>query len=138
MFKVQPVRLPELQDKIADALGGKKIENTYSFFAGEMEADFTTVKYPIALCRFTLTPQKAVIKALDIAKGSEKDEAVTVLIRAVMSWVNRAGVPLIEFEDGAADDNFIKSVSFRRNDSGIWEVNLDKFYKSPCHYNKDK
>ena len=137
MFKVQPVRSPELQAKIAEALGGRFIENTYAFFAGEMDDDFTNVKYLIALCQFTLTPEKAVIKSLNIADGSENDEAVTVLVRAVMSWVSRADVPVIEFDDGAADDGRIKSLSFRRNDEGRYAVDLVKFYRSPCHYNKE-
>ena len=136
MFEVQPVRSPELQAALAEKLGGKYSDGTFAFFAAEMEDDFTNVKYPIALLQFTLTSEKAVIKSLDIREGSEKDEAVTVLVRAVMSWVNKAEVPQIEFDDGAADEDYIKSVSFRRNDGGRWSVDLVKFYKSPCRYGK--
>lgn len=138
MFEVQPVRSPELQAQIAASLGGKFIENTFAFFAAELEDDFTSVKYLIALCQFTVTPEKAVIRSLDIAEGSEKDEAVTVLVRAVMSWADKADIPLIEFDDGAADEDYIKSVSFRRNEDGRYAVDLKKFYRSPCHYNKDE
>ena len=137
MFEVQPVRSPELQAAIAEKLGGKYSGGTFAFYAAEMEDDLTTEKYPIALLQFTLAPEKAVIKSLDIAVGSEKDEAVTVLVRAVMSWVNKAEVPFIEFDDGAADEDYIRSVSFRRNDSGRWSVDLEKFYKSPCAYGKE-
>ena len=136
MFEVQPIRSPELQAEVAEKLGGKYIDGTFAFYAAEMEDDFTNVKYPIALLQFTLSPEKAVIKSLDIREGSEDDEAVTVLVRAAMSWVNKADVPFIEFDDGATDDEYIRSVSFRRNENGRWSVDLGKFYKSPCAYGK--
>ncbi len=138
MFKVQPVRSAEYQKEIAFSLGGKIVEDTFSFFAAEMEEDFETVKYPIALCQFTFSPEKAVIKALSVADGSEKDEAVTILVRSVMSWAYRADIPVIEFDDGAADEEYIKSVSFRRDERGRWSVDLRKFYRSPCHYGDGK
>ena len=137
MFKVQPVREPGLQAQIASLLGGKYIENTFAFFAGEMEDDFTTVKQLIAQCQFSLTPEKAIIRSLEIAEGSEDDEAVTVLVRAVMSWLDKADVPFIEFDDGAASEEKIRSFSFRRNENGRYSVDLRKFYRSPCHYNKE-
>ena len=136
MFEVQPIRSQELQAAVAEKLGGKYLDGTFAFYAAELEDDFTNVKYPIALLQFTFTSEKAVIKSLDIREGSEKDEAVTVLVRAVMSWVNRAEVPYIEFDDGAADEDYIRSVSFRRNENGRWSVDLEKFYRSPCHYGK--
>ena len=137
MFEVQPVRSPELQAQISKALGGKYIDGTFAFFAGELDDDFTSVKQLIALCQFTFCPDVAVIKALDIAEGSEDDEAVTVLVRAVMSWSEKADIPVIEFDDGAADEERIKSLSFRRNEDGRYAVDLKKFYRSPCHYNKE-
>lgn len=134
MFKIQPVRSAEYQKELAHSLGGEPIDGTFAFFAAEMEDDLSTVKYPIAMCQFTFSPEKAVIKALSVAEGSEKDEAVTILVRSVMSWVYRADIPLIEFDDGAADEEYIRSVSFRRDENGCWSVDLKKFYRSPCHY----
>lgn len=136
MFIVQPVRSPEYQKELAEQLGGKMHDGAFAFCATEMEDDLTTVKYPIAVCQFTFTTEKAVIKSLDIRSGSEKDEAVTILVRTVMNWVYRADVPFIEFDEGAADEEYIKSVSFCRNAEGRYSIDLKLFYKSPCHYGK--
>lgn len=138
MFMVQPVRSAEYQKELAQTLSGALVDGTVSFLAAEMEDDLETVKYPIALCQFTFSPEKAIIKALDVADGSEKDEAVTILVRSVMSWAYRADIPVIEFDDGAADEEYIKSVSFRRDERGRWSVDLRKFYRSPCHYSDGK
>ena len=137
MFEVMPVRSPELQKELCETLGKTHADGTFAYYAAEMEDDLTTVKYPIAVLEFALSSEKAVIKTLGIREGSEKDEAVTVLVRAVMSWVNKAEVAQIEFDDGAADEELIRSFSFRRNDGGRWSVDLGKFYRSPCHYGKE-
>lgn len=138
MFKVQPVRSPEYQKELAEALGGIHTENTVAFLAAETEDDCETVKYPIAMCEFSFAPEKAVIRSLAIAEGCEDDEAVTILVRAVMSWVNRADIPVIEFDDGAAEDELIRKLSFSRNEDGRYAIDLVKFYRSPCHYGKDQ
>jgi len=137
MFKVQPVHSPELGAALAEALGGDMIPNTFSFCALELEDDMESVRYPIALCQFSFTPEAAVISSLLVRNGSENDEAVTVLVRSVMSWLYRAEIPVVYFADGAAEEDKIKSYSFRRDDSGRYAVDLKKFYRSPCSYNKE-
>ena len=137
MFQVQPVRSRELQEQIASALGAEFHKDTYSFFAGEVTDDGTTVTSLIGLCQFTFDPEMSVIKALTPAPGSEEDEAITILVRAVMYSVYRAEIPFISFGSGVYPDDKIKKMGFRNID-GQWQIDLKKFYESPCHYNAGK
>ncbi len=134
MFEVQPVRSRELQKQIADALSCQFYENTYAFFAGEMSDDYTTVTSLIGLCQFTYSTEKSVIKSIAYAPGCEKDEAVFILVRTVMNFIYRAEIPIICVEETAASIDFIKALGFKQVD-GIWQIDLKKFYRSPCHYN---
>lgn len=137
MFKIQPVRSKELQKNIADSLKSKFYENTYAFFAGELTPDASEITKIIAMCQFEYTPDYASIRSLAVADGSEKDEAVTILIRTVMNFCYRAGIPFIYFDDENISNEYLRSIGFR-NENHRWSIDLKKFYASPCHYNNEK
>ena len=137
MFKIQPVRSKELQKNIADSLKCKFHENTYAFFAGELTSDASEIAKIIAMCQFEYTPDYASIKSLAIADGSEKDEAITILIRTVMNFCYRAGIPVIYFDEESISEEYLRSIGFR-NENHRWTINLKKFYVSPCRYNNEE
>lgn len=137
MFQVQPVRSRDLQEQIATALGCEYHKDTYAFFAGEVTDDGSTITSLIGLCQFTFDPEKSVIKSLAAAPGSEDDEAMIILVRSVMYSVYRAEIPVISFAPGVYPDDKIKRMGFRNID-GEWQIDLVKFYESPCHYNAGK
>ncbi|MGN1410546.1 MAG: hypothetical protein ACI4XJ_10290 [Eubacteriales bacterium] len=137
MFEVQPVRSKELQSQLAALLSCEYYSDTYAFFAGELDEDCTTITSLIALCQFTYAPDKAEIKSLSFAPGCERDEAVIILVRTVMNFIYRAEIPIISIDSGAADEEFIKALGFRDN-GGEWQIDLKKFYRSPCHYNDNE
>lgn len=137
MFQVQPVRSRELQAQIADVLNCEFSPDTYAFFAGELAEDNTTITALIGMCQFTYTPEKSVVKSIAYPAACAEDEAVVIMVRTVMNFIYRAGIPLIAVEDGAAPEEFIRSLGFRRHD-GEWMIDLKKFYRSPCHYKPDE
>ncbi|MBQ4355021.1 MAG: hypothetical protein IJC71_09020 [Clostridia bacterium] len=136
MFEVQPIRDRKLQADMAALLGCPYFENTYAFFAGEMDEDYTTVTSVIGMCQFTFDPEEALIRSVAYAPECEKDEAVFILVRTVMNFVYRADIPLITMAPDAAPAEFIRSLGFREHD-GKLTIDLKKFYRSPCHYNAD-
>ena len=134
MIQVQPVRSRELQELLAREIGCPFYENTFAFYAGELSDDAARVTSLIALCQFTYAPEEAVIRSVAATPGSEDDEAVTVLVRAVMAVLNRAEIPAVYIDEGAADPESVRKWSFRRTEDGRLGIDLDKFYRSPCHY----
>ena len=136
MFQVQPLRDRKLQEEMSALLGCPFFENTYAFFAGEMAEDCVTVTSLIGMCQFTYNPTLPVIKSIAYAPECEKDEAVIILVRAVMNFMYRAGIPDVAIEADAAPAEFIKSLGFRERD-GMLKIDLKKFYRSPCHYEAD-
>lgn len=137
MFQVQPVRSRELQAQIADVLQCSFHPDTYAFFAGELAEDNATITSLIGMCQFTYAPEKAVIKSIAFPESCAKDEAVFIMVRTVMNFVYRAGIPAIFADDNAADEAFIKALGFRKQDDE-WKIDLKKFYRSPCHYKPDE
>ena len=112
-------------------------ENTFAFYAAELTDDAKEVTSVIALCQFTYAPEEAVIRSVGIMPGSEEDEAVTVLVRAVMAFLNRAEIPWVYADEEAASADMLKRWSFRRTEEGRLGIDLAKFYRSPCQYDGD-
>jgi len=137
MFKVQPVRSRELQAQLAALLNVPFFENTYAFYAGETNEDGTEITAVIGLCQFEFSPDKAKIVSIASPNNDMTDEAVFIMVRTVMNYCYRADIPTIVADDNAADEEYIKTLGFRK-DGGEWSIDLKKFYRSPCHYNKDE
>lgn len=138
MFQVTPVRSRELQAEMAAAVGCPFFENTFAFCAVELSDDAEKVLGLIALCQFTYTPEEAVIRSVGIMPGSESDEAVTVLIRGVMSFLDHAEIPFVYIDENAAAPDMLKAWSFRKTEDGRLGIDLKKFYRAPCHYGDDE
>jgi len=137
MFQVTPVRSRDLQADMASALGCPFFENTFAFCAVELSDDAKEVRGLIALCQFTYAPEEAVIKSVGVMPGSEEDEAVTVLVRGVMAFLNKAEIPFVYIEETAAPADRIKKWSFRKTEDGRLCIDLKKFYRAPCHYDEE-
>lgn len=145
MFEVQPVRSRELQEELAKLFGVPMFENTYAFFAADMTSDAAQITGILGLCQFEYHPDHAAIKSIAAAPGKKDDEAIFVMVRTVMSFCSRAGIPDIsaipetevsgETVDSCElinDIKFINSLGFREKSD--YTIDLNKFYRSPCHY----
>ncbi|MCR4904513.1 MAG: hypothetical protein K6A33_00410 [Clostridiales bacterium] len=141
MFQVQPVRSRALQAEIAEAVGAPYYDDTFAFYAAELTDDAQSVTALLGLCQFTYAPNEAVIRSVAAAPGCEEDEAITVMVRAVMAFLNHAEIPLVFIEEDAAEADRIKKWGFRplkADPAGRPGIDLAKFYRSPCHYNKEE
>ena len=138
MFQIQPVRSKDLQRQLAEAVGAPYYPETYAFYAVELTDDAAAVTALLGLCQFTYAPEESVIRSVKPAPGAEDDEAITVMVRAVMSFLNHAEIPYVFISPDAAEPERIRRWGFRplkSDPEGLPGIDLGKFYRSPCHYN---
>ena len=141
MYQVQPVRSRALQEQLAAALGAPFFADTFSFCAAELTDDAREITALLGLCQFTYAPGEAVIRSVAAAPGFRDDEAITVMVRAVMAFLNRAEIPFVFIDEGAAPSDRVRQWGFRplpSDPAGRQGIDLAKFYRSPCHYNKEE
>jgi len=134
MFTVKPVRDKELQEALAKVFGCDYFEESYAFLAGNSD-DGETLTSLLGFSQFVMHGDTdAVIRNITPAPNFFDEEVIIIMVRTLMNFVYRAGIPLIIMEDTACDEELTRKFGFRRvNDR--WEINLKKFYLSPCHYN---
>ncbi len=139
MFTVKPVREKELQEALAKVFGCKYFADSYAFLAGNSE-DGETLTSLLGFSQFIMHGDRdAVIRNITPAPDAYDEEVMIILVRTLMSFVHRAGIPVIYLDEGACDGEYAKALGFRKSGAdGRWSLDLKKFYIAPCHYQADE
>lgn len=137
MFTVKPVREKELQEALAKVFGCEYFDDCYAFLAGDSE-DGETLTSLLGFSQFVMHGDRdAVIKTVTPAPNYYDEEVMIIMVRTLMNFVYRAGIPVIYLSATACSEEMAKKYGFRRVDDA-WVIDLKKFYISPCHYNPDE
>ena len=89
----------------------------------------------VGMCQFRLTDHGGEI--FDIYEIPEKRdfEAMFVMGRAALNFIDLCGVHVAYFEDARFDgEGMIKSIGFTRTPEGRWFVDLTDFFVEPCQH----
>ncbi len=84
----------------------------------------------LGICQFKLG-ETAHILCLSKAKGTDDTEAMFIMGRQTMNFIDLHGVHSCTFE-GDCEDKFIRWLGFTKNEKGIWTADLETFFKHPC------
>ena len=76
------------------------------------------------------------ILSLVPAVGKEEDEAMIIMERACMSFMWRSGMKKMIMKETAGPLEVLSRSGIPQI-NGIYTVDLDAFFDSPCHYNKN-
>ena len=140
MFVVKPLPDKKLRREICAGLGTEYFEDSYSYLAAEFADDRSTVVAVIGICQFYMTDadgaRRGEIVSLVPADGREGDEAMIVMCRAVMNFMWRAGCRSVILNYNAGPAELLKRCGLIKREEGDF-ADLDEFYTSPCHFNKE-
>ncbi len=111
------------------------IEESFAYFAANLNDDGSAIKDLIGLLQFTMKEETGEILSLTPFPGKEEDEAMIIMERACMSLMWRSGMKQMIMKETAGPDTVLNRSGLPKKD-GVYSVDLDKFFDSPCHYNK--
>lgn len=135
MFTVKPVRERKLQEALAKVFGCEYFSDSYAFLAGNSD-DGEVLTSLLGFSQFVMhSDRDAVIKNVTPAPNFYDEEVIIIMVRALMNFVYRAGIPTIYMDSAACSEEMTKKFGFRKDENGNWAIDLKKFYFSPCHYN---
>ena len=130
MFVVRAIRDKELQRSLCDSMGVEYCENALAYFAADLAEDLETIDEYISICQFIMQGDGEIVSFTSYEDRYE-DEAVIVMLRAVMSFLHRCGVKHCYFEDAAAPIELAAKSGFIYK-NGRYEMDLEAFYSSKC------
>ena len=60
-------------------------------------------------------------------------EAMIIMLRTAMNFMFRCGIKKSIFENNATTEELLKKSGYRPDENGIYSIDIDKFYNTPCH-----
>ncbi|MBR2296067.1 MAG: hypothetical protein IKA43_01515, partial [Clostridia bacterium] len=64
------------------------------------------------------------------------NEAMIIMLRTAMNFMHRCGLKKSIFLANSANPELLELSGYSKDENGIYSIDLDEFYISPCHYNK--
>ena len=132
MLKVLPIQSKITQEEICIRCGVK--------YDADLLAYSATVDDQLrGVCQFKLTDKGGIISDLAPAKDTFDFEALFVLGRGTLNFIDLCGVHNASFVGSIPDEQterLIKAVGFKKGEDGSYTINLEGFFTDHCHDKK--
>lgn len=129
MLKVLPVQTKLEQEEICKSCNVK--------FNPDLMAYAATVDDKLAgVCQFKLTEKGGMIYDLAPVANTKDFEALFVMGRGTLNFIDLCGVHVAFFVGDDPDDSLLRAVGFKKNGEGVYEINLEGFFTDHCHEHK--
>ena len=127
MLKILPIQTKEEQKKLCETCGAE--------FDADLLAYAASVDDKIAgICQFKLTDKGGIISTFAPAKDFYSREALFVLGRGTLNFIDLCGVHYAIFDADFEDKELLRMIGFKENAEGVLDVDLEGFFTSGhCH-----
>ena len=129
MLEVLPIQDKSAQETICLKCGVE--------YKPEMMAYSATVDGKlVGVCQFTMSDKGGMLADLANIKGLKDTQALFVLGRAMLNFVDLCGVHYAYCASDEIDAVLLRAIGFSMNSDGIYDVDLTHFFDHPCQHNK--
>lgn len=126
MFKIQPIQSKEEQIRIAELCGASYIEG---YFAYSMIEDDGTL---LGFSQFDIRGEDAYISDIKSAIGIDDEEAMIILGRSTMNFIDMCGTHIAYAPSTCADKAYMIRIGFTPNDDGYF-ANMEHYFSGCSH-----
>jgi hypothetical protein len=127
MLKVLPVQSKEEQKNICDACG-------IPFDADLLAYAATVDGELVGACQFEIKADGGKIHNIASAKGKDDFEAMFIMGRGTLNFIDLCGVHKAYCLDENVDKGLAKAIGFTPNSDGVLEMDLTHFFEHPCSH----
>ena len=128
MLKVLPVQSKEEQKNICEACG-------IPFDADLLAYAATVDGELVGACQFSIKSDGGRIHNIAAAQGKDDFEAMFIMGRATLNFIDLCGVHRAFCLDESIDKILAKAIGFAPNSDGVLEMDLTHFFEHPCSHN---
>ena len=126
MYKVLPIQSKDEQLKLCLECGVE--------FDADLLAYAVSVDDKFAgICQFKLTDKGGKIYDLAPSKSNRCDEALFVMGRGALNFIDLCGVHFATYEGDVYDEALLLRIGFKKSENGGFEIDLNGFFTDHCH-----
>ena len=130
MLEIYPIEDKKEQEKICRACG---IENDPDAMCYGSYVDEELV----GACQFAIHEKSGYISALSCAKGKDDREALFIMGRQTLNFIDLCGAHEAYYDGEISDEPLIKWIGFKPTKDGKWYMDLNGFFESPCKHDNN-
>lgn len=131
MFKITPVNDKDEQRKICALCGGEYKEDYFAYVMKELETGNV-----MGYSQFELGSGVAYLADLREAPMRCDFEAMFILGRQTLNFIDLCGIHKVKSEKTCADEKLLHAIGFREEDGGELSINLEGMFDGKCSGHK--
>lgn len=130
MFKIQPIQSPEEQEKIARDCGAEYRDGYFAYAMRDAKTDEL-----MGFSQFEISKDEGYISDIKPCGEGKDFEAMFILGRATMNFIDLCGAHKAKAPHSAADVTLMLSLGFKETD-GIYTADMTNMFNGKCHEHK--
>ena len=127
MFKIVPIQNPEEQIKIAVLCGGTYRKGFFGYVMLEVETGEV-----MGFSQFEITGDTGYISDIKERIGNDDFEAMFILARQTMNFIDICGAHKCEIANDAAPERLIKAIGFKKLPDGKYFSDMTGMFDGHC------
>ena len=123
MFKISPIQSPELQKECAKACGTEYREGAFAYAMNDSETSAI-----MGFSQFEITENGGYLFDLRPAVGYDDYEAMFILGRATMNFIDLCGSHTMRASENSGDTVLLRAIGLRVTDNGDYFCDMTGFF----------
>ena len=126
MFKISPVQDESFAIEVTAQCGVKRISGTFVYQMRNIETNAL-----MAISQFEILGSEALIYDIRAVKDLDDDEAMFILARQTMNFIDMCGAHICKAISSTANEAFLKRVGFKASDN-CYVCNMTGMFDGNC------
>ena len=133
MFKITPIQDLSEQERFAKACGAEVKVGYFAYAMTDNESGNI-----MGFSQFELTESYGYITDLRAANGCDDIEALFILGRATMNFIDLCGVHTCRAAKDSSDERLLHAIGFRKKEEEYMECDMTGMFDGHCSGEKEK
>ena len=127
MFKISPIQDKETQKKFADQCGAEYHENLFAYSMIDQDTGDL-----MGFAEFDISSECGYIKTLRPRLGYSDFEAMFILGRATMNFIDLCGNHLCRADKDAGEERLLRAIGFKLAEDGDYFADMTNMFSGHC------
>lgn len=128
MIAVTPIQEKKEQARLAALCHVPFFPDALAYRAADEKGAFA------GICQFSMNEKGGHLLTLATPTPEDPLDAVFVMGRAALNFIDLCGVGIAFFEGEGVDDATLSRIGFSRDEGGVWSLSLAGFFTKPCQH----